>query len=997
MSAEAVPQSAATSAERPVAVPRRWDLIGVPAGRLLIDLASAREALSAGREPESVSIARRLLTMVADRSAAVSDSDELRRVDLIHASALTTLGLALRRAEPVQAQARLAAAAETFDRLASTGADLKPLALADYGTVLAELDRLEQAFGVVVEALEALAPVPTDVILRIVLMLRKGPDLKRAEQLLQLALDAGVYDPRLAEQLAKIRLARGRTEQAAAAYVQAGTHHGAQGMPCEALRCFEQAIALVPDQVDAMVGKSFALADLARPQAALETIESVRERHPELQIVRAIKAQLLASLGRVDDATTLLDAGFALSPGDPVLLDARVRVLASTARWEEALTAADESLLAWPSDVELRRLKARILRQLGDQTAAIGLLHELLAEEVADIDDRVEMVLAMVDLDDFVGALAETDHALRITPENPGLLACRAEILMRLGQFDEALEVACRTLLLDSENEVALDAQTQSLLGLRRGQEARDPLVHLLRLAPDSLATRLNLSNLLLAGEEYAEVERLLVEGLQIHQDDPQLLLLQGQIRIVAGEYTEALALLETAAHRLKEGADDAAIAVVHAYLGEALRHTGRDSEALAHLDRALENAPGYAFALGTKGQVLRALGDPAAEEYLDRAISEDESLAWVHTELGELLRTQRRLIEALKSLTTATELAPNNPWPWGCRGATEHALAKYDEAASSLDRALALDDEYAWAWAVKGALLMDLDELESSLRSLDRAVELDPSIGWAWTLRGWTHEILGGQEKARESFQQAIAVDDSESWALIGLADLLLQQGRSKQAKQGFRDALRKIPAKDAAELAQVGWCYLRLDECGLAARKFGEALLLDEDFLTVRFDLALALFGIGPVERAVDAYAGASIRARAVAHPGRRSAVLRAAEHDLLTVLTQPAYGETDELSLDVIRWLLQPDGPAAPEWREAVKGTLTPTSYTCNIHKTDLTAEVSERVWSDPTLVANFGFSFHRKNKRADQPFTVIVRCPGIDNDAQHDIQFEGRFHP
>ncbi|MEV4616166.1 tetratricopeptide repeat protein [Kitasatospora sp. NPDC049258] len=905
--------------ERPLAVPRHWDLIGAPTGRLLMDLASAREALAAGRNSESAQISTRLLALLPGRRAAAvaaADADGTQQVDVIHACVLTVLGRAIEAAEPDQAQVRFAAAVAIFDRLVAGGAELKPAELVDHGTALARLDRLDEAFEAVVTALEALAAVPVDTIIRIVLTLRERHDLARAERLLQLAIDVEEDDPRLAQRLAETRLLDDRPEQAAAAYVRAGTHFGAGGQPGEALHCFEQAIGLSHDPVDAMMGRSFALADLAGPQVALEAIESVRDSHPELEVARAFQAQLLADLGRVEEALALLDSGLTMSPVDPVLMAARVRVLVTTGRRAEALDTVDEALVAWPGDVELRRLRARILRQSGRSAEALGVLQELLAEEVADLDDRVEMILTMVDLGRPVTALAETDHALLFTPDSADLLACRSMILLRLDRFRDALDAATRAVGLDHDHVMALSAQAQALLRLDRHDEARKPLGELLRLVPDSPEIRHTLGGLLLDGARYDDAEQLAVEGLRIHPGEPSLLLLQGKVRVLVGRFQDAVVVLERAERGLaKAGGPAAAVTDVQAHLGEALRRLGRDREALVHLDRALEAGPDNAFALGTKGQVLRASDKVEAERHLRRALELDSTLNWAHTELGELLRAEGRLAEALESYTAATDLAPQDAWAWGCRGATEYTLTRDDEAAASLARAIDLNDTYAWAWAVKGALLMDQDELADCLLALGRAVQLDPTIGWAWTIRGWAEELLGMREDARRSFRSALAAGGGGAWAEIGMADLLLQDGMPAQAEQRFRTILKAMSPRDALELAQAGWCHLRLDECRQAARNFGEALLLDDSMHSVRFDLALALLGTGPVERAVEAYEEAVTRLREVPSPGRRRAVLRIAAHDLPTVLTQPAYRETDQRSLTVLQRLLQPDGSAEP----------------------------------------------------------------------------------
>ncbi|MFE1551629.1 tetratricopeptide repeat protein [Streptomyces sp. NPDC058718] len=983
-----------------------WGFKGTLVGQLSSELATAKEALRSSRAEDCARITRRLVTEIAAVQAAADGTEEQQRLQLIHASALTILGRAEQGLSPPDGLARFEDAVRIFSRAVHAGADLRRDELADYGSALGGLGRLEEAEQFVTQALERDTPVPAEVVLGIADLLSRRSEQASADRLLNLALDAGAEDPAIAERLGRSLQEASQPDRAADAFTQAGMWFGAGRTPDEALRCFDLALALVSDHIGAMIGRSYALHDLGRHEEALAAVEHTLERHPASAEAQAYAAQLLGSLGRVEEAFRLLEDGFTHSGEVPELRAALARVLLSAGSAGEALTVVEALLAELPTDVELRRLKARILRHLDRPEAAIEILSGLLAENAAIPDDRLDMIDTVIGMGEYERALTETEHALLFVPENPGLLGRRALILTQLERFEEALDAASHAVALDRSEPTALQAEGVALFQLGRAEDALQPFRRLLSLSADSFDIRQQVIDLLINLGRLDEADSLVAEGLRIHGEDPRLLTAQGHIAIRREAYEDALAPLETAALRLEETAeaeaDKGAAAGVYLWLGEAMRMLGRNTEAHSYLERGLVIRPDSGWLLGTLGQVLRAAGSGAAEETLRRSVESEDSPSFAYAELGDLLREKGQLAKSREVLTAGIERWPDDAWIWGSLSATQYLLKNYEAALTSCDKALSHNSAYAWAWALKGAVLMDTDQLPQAVGALDAALDLEPANAWAWMLRGWTLEMLGRRADARQSFKNANSHQGSadrqeETWASIGLADLLLQDGDSEGARRQFEQVLKVLRGVDGTELAQIGWCHLRLDECEQAAREFGEALPLEEPFSPVQFDLALALLGLEPVERAVDAYAEAVVTLRDVAHAGRRSFLLHVAEHDLDVVLNQPGFRKVEPENVDVIRWMLARDGPAAPEWREAVEGKLRPAKYHCTLHGTDLTDKVAQRLSSNPVRVVNFGFSVRRgKRARKDEPFTVVVACPG-SGQGEHDHEFKGVVTP
>ncbi|GLW46485.1 hypothetical protein Stsp02_21470 [Streptomyces sp. NBRC 14336] len=990
-----------------------WGFKGTPVGRLAAELAAAKEALACGRFGDSVRSAERVLTQTAAARSAAESDEYRQRLDLLHASALTTLGRVARRGPAPDGQARFEEAAAIFSRALGAGEELRRDGLADYGTALVALGRVEEARQFVTLALERDTRVPPEAVLGVADLLGLRSEQAEADRLLRLALDAGVEDPAIAERLAGSLGKAAQPDRAADVYARAGMWYGAAGRPDEALRCFDLAVALVPDHIGAMLGRSYALHDLGRAEEALAVVGQVVQQHPESVEAHAYMAQLLGSRDQLVEAFRLLQDALARFGDVPELRATLARALLWAGSEQEALSVVKVLLEERPTDVELRRLKAHILLELDHSEAAIEILSGLLAENQAILDDRLDVIDAVIRMGELQRALNETEHALLFAPDSPELIGRRAYILHRLERPEEALAAARHATTSDSPDATALYAEGLALVRLDRKREALRPLRRLLRLRPEFLDGRLRLTELLIHQGETDEADGIVADGLRTHGEVVGLLLAQGRIAIHRRDHEAALEPLETAVRRLAEadGGETGAVgaaeaAEVYLWLGEAMRLLGRLTEACSWLERGLELRPDHGTLLGTLGQVLRAQGSAEAEERLRQAVKAEPSPSFAHAELGDLLRDEGRLVESRDVLLAATRRWPAEAWLWGTLGATHHRLRDYDAALECCDKALERNSAYAWAWALKGAVLWDIDELDRAVEAFDASLDLDPANGWAWMCRGWALELLERREEARQSFRRAVrqrSTTDHEdhAWALIGLADLLLQDADVPAARRHFQQILRALRGVDGMELAQIGWCQLRLDECEQAAREFGEALLIEEAFSPVQFDLALALLGLDPVERAVVAFAEAVVALRAVTHPGRRNFLLHVAEHDLDIVQTQPSYRTVGPEHVDVIRWMLTRDGPAAPEWRRVMEAKLLPEKYRCTLHDTDLTEAVVRKVYSDPVQVANFGYSARRGRKRdgsKDKPFTVVVECPGAESgEDAHDHEFKGVVRP
>jgi tetratricopeptide (TPR) repeat protein len=313
----------------------------------------------------------------------------------------------------------------------------------------------------------------------------------------------------------------------------------------------------------------------------------------------------------------------------------------------------------------------------------------------------------------------------------------------------------------------------------------------------------------------------------------------------------------------------DASLAWAHAELGEVLRLLGRYEEALIALDQALQLNPEQAFALGTRGTVLAELGrNEEALEALDRALELDPAYAFALSVKGQVLRLLGRNGEALACLTGAAKLEPHDPWTLAELGLVFVDQDEYACAVKALSAALELTEGEAWLQALTGGVLSEVGRFEEAAELLSRAIGLGMRDRQTLSSLGWALENLGPDRarEAKEAYEAVLQLEpdpdsgDSHLWARSGLANALLRLGETEAARTEYKRIIDYVddsrPMVNAELLGLLGWCRYSLAEHEEAVSLLADALSLDSDLISFRFDLGLALMCAGRHDHALREY---------------------------------------------------------------------------------------------------------------------------------------------
>ena len=483
--------------------------------------------------------------------------------------------------------------------------------------------------------------------------------------------------------------------------------------------------------------------------------------------------------------------------------------------------------------------------------------------------------------------LGQYERALKELPPDPAqavaVHALRGDALLALGRPGEARAVFAAML----ERQ---PGQTEALLGLARlaaldQQLAAAQLLidQAIKGSPDSVeALRLQGDLQRLQGNN-AGARQAYQRILTLKPDQVQARIDLANLDIGENRFAEAAAQLAAAR---KSAAGNLGVLQAQALLDF---RQGKHKAALESLQLVLKAAPDYQPALLLAGAVQLALGSPQlAENYLrpflevqPRHLYASKMLASIElgrgntgtaidmlqpllaafpddVELlslaGEAHMRARHYEQASGYFEKASLLAPDTAKLHMALGVSRLGQGETARAISELERASALDSKTPEAGTMLVMTLLRNKDNARALAAVQAMEQRQGSNPALLNLKGGVYLALGDLRAARASFEQALAIDARHLPALSNLAQLDVAEKQPEAAKKRYEQALAKDPknAELAAALAKLAAEQGQLDDARRWLEKahndhpdaVAPALLLSNFYLkTGAADKALAL----------------------------------------------------------------------------------------------------------------------------------------------------------
>jgi len=489
-------------------------------------------------------------------------------------------------------------------------------------------------------------------------------------------------------------------------------------------------------------------------------------------------------------------------------------------------------------------------------------------------------------------AVSLLDHATKLAPKDPLPLVLKGDILGAQGRYLEALEALDEGLKRQPHNALALGIKGQTLLSLERYKEAVDCLQQALTLDPSLDWVATDLATSLINLSEYKRALQVLNKALAKWPHNADALIFKGGTLSQLGKHQQALAVLNKAlklypndqrALWLKGGVLielnqykravqalqrclklDPTRPEVYVDLAAALDSLEQYDAALDQLNKALAIKPDYTQALRGKGDILHMLDrNEEALQVLNLVLTLSPKDSWALGTKGQVLLSLERTGEAVKILQQAVEIDPALAWAQAELGSALYSLGRYKEALQAFNEALRVQPASSNWLIFKGLVLSDIAEFQDAAKALEQATRLDPHSAQAFGYKGWALENLGAKRAndALKAYEAAARLEPKNLWWRQGIANSLYLKRDMEKALQEYKRVsaqAQKLIKKeqDADIISLTGWCQYRLGDFEKAVHLFYEALTLNPDKVSNRFDLALSLACSGHYDEALSEY---------------------------------------------------------------------------------------------------------------------------------------------
>jgi tetratricopeptide (TPR) repeat protein len=208
--------------------------------------------------------------------------------------------------------------------------------------------------------------------------------------------------------------------------------------------------------------------------------------------------------------------------------------------------------------------------------------------------------------------------------------------------------------------------------------------------------------------------------------------------------------------------------------LGMALMKRGETAEALKHLRRAAELAPGWEATHYNLGRALHELGQlDEAIFYLNLSVRRHPDIAMFRNSLAIALADRRDYAAAIVHLEEANRLDPDNPTLLFNLGLNLGRAARYQEAIAVFEEICRIQPRDTEAHRALAETLRNAGKDDEALMTLERLLKIEPESAEAHLTIGEIARDRGELDRAREHFRTALKLHPGWDQALSALEKL--------------------------------------------------------------------------------------------------------------------------------------------------------------------------------------------------------------------------------
>lgn len=359
-----------------------------------------------------------------------------------------------------------------------------------------------------------------------------------------------------------------------------------------------------------------------------------------------------------------------------------------------------------------------------------------------------------------------------IANEQPGFLPTwnlLAEISLREGNYDEAVEFLKRVMTKDAKNFDALLLQARILLAQGENEQGLDAITRIKSGFGSTAAIEYHLAMAYLVnGNNQLAIEALeRAVALEPHNADAQVLLAQLNLQ------------------------------------------RGKPLEVVSSMNDLLNERPGYNQAEQLQAMAYRSARKykEAAEIYQLRLKRNPKDIA-SYLQLGTVLRESGNLVEARRIFEESLKAVPANPAPALLLATMDLAERKFDSAIAQVESVIKLHPDLADAHLLLGKIYVGQENWVEAEKALTRTIELNPKVAQPYNLLIAVYRETGRSADAMKQLEHLVAERPGDLPKMTRLAMFYSQSGELNKARQLYEDIV-KIDDTFTPALNDLAWLY--------------------------------------------------------------------------------------------------------------------------------------------------------------------------------------------
>jgi tetratricopeptide (TPR) repeat protein len=516
----------------------------------------------------------------------------------------------------------------------------------------------------------------------------------------------------------------------------------------------------------------------------------------------------------LDEAARIAEACLADDPTSPALLNEAVRLFGDLGRPNRALELLVEAKQASPYDRDIRKGLVAYFAALGRLDEAEAMLRQDLAAVAENPQDAPPLHEArlwadlggfLLDQERFEDGIEALDEVRRILGQQiaPDLLFRQADAMIRVGRYDDALEIA------DSTSVEVHKPMLRGRVAFERGDyaTAAEELDRAALIWPDNARIRYYLAR---AAEGLGDFDRAIAEYRQAVRADSALSAARERLiklHLAENRVRQAGTIIQFVSPR-QQAKPSTALRVLEI---EYQVRVGEEPNLgiPPSLELPLDELRIQAIDALARG-IQRTSGEAAAESVL-AALQEQTPPAQRNILVRRRVDLLLELDKPEAAVALARETLEKRPVNWLADLALGRALVRanqdLEEAEQRLQRVVAARPDEPDVHTGLGELAMLRDDLEDAARHLDRALELDPGDWEAMRARLDVFDKAGQGEEAVALLRHFVRRDAPyDARGALELARRLPDESAAQHEERIrlARQALRFGAGEEAAALLQ-------------------------------------------------------------------------------------------------------------------------------------------------------------------------------------------------